>query len=53
MSRFGILELVIFLVLIIALAYGVKRSQGVVRAVAVIVLGWVCVTFLVVLLIDF
>jgi len=53
MTRFAVLELVIFLVLIITLAYGVKRSRGVLRALAVIALGWVCITFLVLLLIDF
>jgi len=52
MSGFGVLELVMFLDLIIVLAYGVTRSRGIVRALAVIALGWVCITFLVVLLID-
>ena len=52
MSGLGVLELVIFLALIVALGYGVARSHGVVRVLAVLALGWVCVTFLVVVLID-
>jgi len=39
MSRFGILGLVIVLDLIIVLAYGVKRSRSVVRALAVTARG--------------
>jgi len=51
-SRLGVLEAAVFLILIVALAYVVKRSRGVVRALAVVALGWVCITFLVLLLID-